>query len=86
MLESDGDKFSLPIKELRTVVPVTYTFTQAIGGRVKVLAGEYFGKVGTLKKVNFDQYTAQIEIDSSGNSSKSIITNLPYEQFSKIYV
>ncbi|SJK85759.1 DNA/RNA-binding protein KIN17 [Babesia microti strain RI] len=79
MLESDGDKFSLPIKELRTVVP-------AIGGRVKVLAGEYFGKVGTLKKVNFDQYTAQIEIDSSGNSSKSIITNLPYEQFSKIYV
>ncbi|KAK3862919.1 hypothetical protein Pcinc_031257 [Petrolisthes cinctipes] len=69
-----GTKMKLDQEHLETVIPAT-------NRKVLILAGKHRGNVALLKSIQEDQFSATLELEAG-----HIITNIPYENFSKLSV
>jgi DNA/RNA-binding protein KIN17 len=72
MLESN-DLLLLDQRYLETVVP-------QIGSTVRIIMGQYTGKRATLESVDIKHYCASLKLKNG-----TVITNIPYEHFSKYH-
>ena len=76
LLES-GEKFKIDQEHLETVIP-------KVDGRVRVLNGAYRDSSAILRSIETSKFSVTLEIDK-GCFQGRIISNVPYEDFSKIY-
>jgi DNA/RNA-binding protein KIN17 len=72
-----GEKFKIDQQHLETVIP-------KVDGRVRVLNGAYRDSIATLKSIETAKFSVTIEIEK-GPLKGRVISNVPYEDFSKIY-
>lgn len=69
-----GTKLKLDQEHLETVIP-------AVNRKVLIVGGKYRGNVAVLKSIQEELFSATLELEG-GN----IITNIPYEHFSKLNI
>lgn len=76
-LLKSGKKIKLDQAHLETVIP-------QVGRKVLILNGAYEGSKATLDKLNVDVFTVDVTI-SSGICKGRVVTDIPYEDVSKLY-
>jgi DNA/RNA-binding protein KIN17 len=76
-LLNTGEKFKIDQEHLETVIP-------KIDGRVRVLNGAYRDSTAILKSIETTRFSVTLEIER-GPFKGRIISDVPYEDFSKIY-